>query len=79
MYDVKNPKTQSRLYYQVASVDSLAVQEVFRLAQFTHELSKDEEAKLHWEFPYYRSMMVGDMVENESGIYRCQRDGWLKL
>lgn len=79
-----NKQTQSTVYYPVAKVASADLQEVFFLTQHTDLLTQDDIARVQWidvchRSSMYRSSMVGDLVVNDSGVYRCERIGWQRL
>ena len=69
----------STLYYRVAQVAAAELQEVFRLTQFTFDLTEADEALVDWLLRPQRSMMVGDVVENDVGRFRCERFGWQRV
>ena len=71
-------QTQSTVYYPAAQVRSANLDEVFRLTQGI-ELSEAELALVHWMLDRPRSSMVGDLVVNDSGVYRCQSFGWKRM
>ena len=67
-----------RDYYTVAIVRSVDLEEVFKLTNSDDHLSEDELALVTWLRPG-RSIMVGDVVENDSGIFRCEPSGWQRI
>ena len=72
----RQPKPKSILYYPIARIATADLQEVFRLTQVSNELSGADVTKVQWDFHPHRSMMVGDLIENDSGIFRCEPSGW---
>ncbi len=64
---------ESILYYPVARVATPDLEQVFRLAQDGNVVD------VQWLIPSHRSMMIGDVVENDDGIFRCLPSGWQQL
>ena len=67
-----------RDYYLIALVHAVEPNEVFGLMTQGEHQSKDDLARVHWLRPT-RSMMIGDVVENDDGVFRCDRNGWQRL
>ena len=67
-----------RDYYPIAGVAASDLEDVFGLTTQGDHLCEDEIALVSWLQPA-RSMMVGDVVENAAGFFRCLKSGWEKL
>ena len=72
-----------RDYYPIALVRAVDLEEIFRLTTHSDHLSEDDLAMVSWLQPT-RSMMIGDVVENDSGFFRCESflcepSGWQRV
>lgn len=75
---VRQPN-ESILYYPVAVCQTSDPDTVFRYSQWDVELSPAERSRIDWLIYRLRSSFGGDLVETESGFYRCLPFGWEKL
>ena len=74
----KREKNESVLYYPVGIFKTSDPDKVFRYSQWDVELTPAERSRIEWLIFRLRSSCGGDLVETDTGFYRCLPIGWGK-